>query len=437
MQQFKSYITESVLHKIEIQLMKLGYNKFKQKTRNTLLVYVPKSDRDLALADIAKKLKGELDKSPTTMRRISSAGAVLLPNGLYIGVKPDLTKGLKTDEQETLAGIFIATYLQNKKTTFSLEDLSKGERDVRSAHKINTLYPKAGRGWIESSTTIAKALGPYLAATKYEVHQRSGSKFEKNISDAAKRLLKDAGHKMGLDKWNPADIWIIKPKFANTNFKQFSDIVELNNWLLERFAAKDILGVSLKQVGKTAKVQVFNKDKPKPLKYEGWDVGKTGFVRALNGTIFFSGQSMIIRNFGRPESVSGEINGKLAQGGKVGHGALVSIWTKYDRSFEVMKHQVISTMYEKDPDKAYNILFDCMKELDPESITKYNDVTELKDAIEAKNNTLNYIISKIQVSTFIKSLNKMSNKDKDDLVGALVAYAASSTEVSSVFYKVS
>lgn len=439
MESFGSYLRESAsMLELERELMKIGYTKFKLKTRNTLLVYVPKSDRNLAMDDIAKKLGGIVDTSPVVMRKISSAGAVRLDKGkfagFFVGVKPDLSAGLKTDEQETLAGIFIAAYTQNKKSIFSMGDLERAEHLVNSAHKISTLYPKAGKGWIQSSSTIAKTIGPYLSG-QYEVHQRSKSKFVDNISKAAQTLIKQSGHKMLLDKWNPADIWLVKPKFASTNFKQFNDIVELNTWLLERFNNKEVIGVSLKQVGKSAKVQAFNKEARKPARYEGWDVGKTGFVNALNGTLYFDGGSMIIRNFGRPESVSGEINGKLAQGGKVGHGALKTIWKKYDSRFEVETHQSISSRYESDPDAVYNELFKYMKQLDPSSSVK--DAMALKEIVEAKNNTLNYIISKLQVSQFIISLDKMTKEQQNDLIGALLAYAASSTEISSVFYKVS
>jgi hypothetical protein len=439
------YIRESAdMDKLLNHLKKIGYNKYQTPTKKKVLVYVPKSDRMSAMNDLEKKLGGFIDKSPELMRAISSMGGIRFDSGPYkdmvVGVKPDQSKGLTTDEQETFAGLFIATKLAKPDTDFSEEDLTKyGDSSTFSKHKASELLMKASPGWVNSSTVIAEKLYPMLKGQKYEVHQRSGSKFEKAISTRAKQLIKESGHVMGLDKWNPADIWLVQPKFRNTNFNQFRSILDLNEWIAENFRSKTVMGVSLKQVGRSAKTEVFNDGNKTEIFYLKFDTGKTGFEKAINATVHFKGDStgsFVLRSFGRPESISAEINGALAQGGKVGAGPLFNIMKRFDRSFNTMTHQQISALYKNDPGKVHQMLYDRMKKLEPQQARRFNANT-LGKAIMSKPNSLIYVISKMQSSDVVMSITKMPKKKRDELLAAVISYAASSTEISSMFLKVS
>lgn len=425
-------------------LNKMGYSKYKASTKNTILVYVPKSDRKSAMSDLENKLGGYIDQSPETMRKISSLGGIKFDKGPYkgmlVGVKPDASKGLTTDEQETLAGLFISTKLQNSNTTYSIDDLQKyGDKHTFSKHKAQQLLEKASVGWVNSSKVIAEKLYPMFKGGNYQVHQRSGSKFEASISKRAKELIKESGHVMGLDKWNPADIWLVKSQYANTNFNQFKSILDLNEWIADNFKKKNVIGVSLKQVGKTAKTEVFNDGNKSEVFYLRFDTGKTGFEKAINATVHFKGEgpgSFVLRSFGRPVSINAEINGALAQGGKVGSGPLFNIVKRFDQNFRTMTHQEIASMYKRTPDRIFEMLYDRMKKLEPQQARKYN-AKSLGDAIKSKPNDLIYVISKMQSSDVVMSIEKMSKKKKDELLAAIISYAASSTEISSMFLKVS
>lgn len=430
-----------MLDGLKAKLQTMGYSKFKESTRSVLLVYVPKSDRQVAMTELQKLPGAILDKSPVMLRKVSSIGAISFKsgayNGLTVGVKPDASASLTTDEQETLAGIFIAAKNHDPRTKYTFEDLKAAEAHVVSKHKIDTLYEKAGKGWLASSEVVANTLAPKLTG-KFTVHQRSGSRWENKLSNHVKALLREAGYaRMSVDKWNPADIWLVKSTIETVDVTQYKTFPELNAWIKEKFDSKDLIAVSLKQVGKTAKVQVFNDEEKEAIEYTDFDVGKTGYVSALNGTIYFSGGDMVIRNFGRPEGVSGEINGKHAQGGKVGHGPLLQIWKKFDRSFSTLSHQDITQKYTSDPESVYQKIFDDMKALDRDSVLKYPTVDDLRSTVEGKSNKLNYVISKYQVGDLMKSLKNMSKENKDHLVNALIGYASSSLDISSVFYKVS
>ena len=169
---------------------------------------------------IKSTLEDIIDETKALYRsasNISSKGTAVWTEGDYAGlelaVKPYKDTSLNTDEQETLQGIFIATKFNNPNTTYQLDDLKKyGDPKTDSKYSIDSLYIKAKKMWIDSSIRTAdktyELKGKFGIKSDFRVQQRSNSKFVDNISKAAGKLMKEAGFRMGLDKWNPADIWL-------------------------------------------------------------------------------------------------------------------------------------------------------------------------------------------------------------------------------------
>jgi|TARA_R110001592_G_C13066873_1_gene741479 hypothetical protein len=373
---------------------------------------------------------------------VSSKGTAVWMEGEYAGlelaVKPYKDKSLNTDEQETLQGIYIATKFNNPSTNYSIEDLRRyGDPKVMSKYKIDDLFMKANKMWTDSSMRVgdfAYSLGKIKG--DFIVHQRSNSKFVTNISKAANMLIREAGYKMGLDKWNPADIWLVNPALQNTDFTKFRGIVELNKWILNRFNEGKLIPVSLKMTGKNVKLDIKNPNTiDKMFDYQSYDVGKKGYVEALNGTIFWDGGSMIIRNFGRPESVAGEINGKFAQGGKVKGGIILDAINRVGGRVNTKTHQEILKMYDQMPMVLYKKLFQDMAKLDSSTFNRY-DLDKFMSEVEVKANKLNYLISKYQVGDIMQAFLKLNKEQKNKVILAAVGYAGSETDVSSVHIKI-
>jgi hypothetical protein len=93
-------------------------------------------------------------------------------------------------------------------------------------------------------------------------------------------------------------------------------------------------------------------------------------------------------------------------------------------------------MYDATPDKLYRILYDQMKSLDPIKASSYN-YDKFVSEIEAKDNKLNYLISKYQVSDIMQTVKKMTKDQRNKAIRSFIGYASSSLEISSIFYKVS
>ena len=425
------------LQKLITSLQKLGYVKVVALKTNVAAIYVPKSDRAIELKNVARKLRGKYETGGKAQRESgSSIGGVYVKDDLIVGAKPDASKSLNTDQQETLQGIYIAAKMMKPSTTYSMADLrAASAKKVQSKFSIDDLYEIAGKGWLESSRLAADAVYEFLGRHDYVVCQRSKSKFVENISRAATKLIRESGKNMGIDKWNPADIWLVKKDLLSHNFKQYTSIIDLNEFIFESYKAKDIVGVSLKATKKKATVKIFNDGIKQEFKYEGFRPGAS-FVKSMGNEVFFTGGKITFRLFGRPADVIGEINGKHAAGGKVGGGPLFKIMRDFDKSFQVPKWKDIMKMYETKPEFVVSHIYKQMKELAP---AEANSITEdeFATAIEEKGNTETYIISKWHASEVVKSFEKMKPAKRDDCIAAILGYASSSTEISSIFIKVS
>ena len=143
------------------------------------------------------------------------------------------------------------------------------------------------------------------------------------------RKYKSGSGMTGDDKWNPADIWAIK-----TGYTQKTDcksLQEYNDFVLEQYEAKKLIGISLKKVprGQVNK-QVYNDGSSKvTAKFKGvkpmTDVtaSKDVYLTVSSGAKDYDIQ---LRNFSSravTSSWQGEVKGKSAAGGKIGGGLLI------------------------------------------------------------------------------------------------------------------
>ena len=193
-----------------------------------------------------------------------------------------------------------------------------------------------------------------------------------------------------------------------------------------------MIPVSLKFTGKNVKYEIKNSNTiDKMFDYKDFDLGKTGYTGSLYGNISYSGGSISLRNFGRPESISGEINGEFAQGGKVKLSVFVDAINRLGGNMKTKTHQEIRAMYEKTPTMLYDKLHKDMLALTNEKMTR----DELASEVETKVNKINFVISKYQVGDLLRAFNKLSKEKKEKVLSAAVGYAGSETEISSVHLK--
>lgn len=89
----KSFLIESPIENVQLDLKKAGYNDFKVKSKKVLVVLTDKN-RTKVIEDILKKLPDAVYDS--TPKSISSLGVIKDPRGVDIIVKPKSRQGVNS-----------------------------------------------------------------------------------------------------------------------------------------------------------------------------------------------------------------------------------------------------------------------------------------------------------------------------------------------------
>ena len=175
--------------------------------------------------------------------------------------------------------------------------------------------------WIQSCTLGANKLWKtFKGKGKFVFHR--GSKTVDAIENNFKRIKKLEGIRMDLNKWSPADIYIVDKDFDITCLNEEKTILGLNQCMQERIENNTLIGVSLKKIMGSAKITLKNvfKDMKTTRKYDGYTFSDT----SMDGYLNISGGTKIqFRSFGGPTSLTGwqgEVKGAQANQGKISLG---------------------------------------------------------------------------------------------------------------------
>ena len=306
--------------------------------------------------------------------------------------------------------------------TDSTIESTKGKVNITDFNGAAELL-KNNKGWVESSVSIANELASQF---KGSFIQNRGSEWVKNLEIAVKPLLKNVGIK-DINKWSPADIWMVAPSEMNITWPNSLD--EINSLLLIKYEEGKIIGVSLKKAGKQATLKVFNSPKSDKTTYEFKGIDPR--PNAAKAFVLFDDASMEFRTFGGLGSFQGEILGKKAAGGKVGY----TIIKKALKDNGVtppepkdIKNQVVS----EDPEfkKKFQKLWNATPGLEPSDFE-----TQFDNPKKSPNQNLIYRISKYLALFVVNSIN--NSNDPSEIITDIINYASSSTDKSAIFIKAS
>lgn len=165
------------------------------------------------------------------------------------------TDAKETEKQENGSRVYFEAYIE------------KGIRDFTKLSTIvKKVYPNVNNEWMESFRKQAEALKGYLKTNKDYTYSRDKG-FMPFIEDIAK---KRCGVSIK-DRWNPADIYLIKTKKEKEIMKKLEEITissdkdtnlsSLNSYMRELVNSFDMVPVSLKAIAtktKTAKAEGAN-----------------------------------------------------------------------------------------------------------------------------------------------------------------------------------
>jgi hypothetical protein len=268
----------------------------------------------------------------------------------------------------------------------------------------------------------------------FEFHR--GGKLVDSIYDEWRKFKKGSGI-TGDDKWNPADIWMIRKKFKLET--GHATLTDYNRYIYDQFALTNLIGVSLKKIGPKDEPhsKIFNNGKPLIANFTGIKIGE---VMTDSKDIYIKYKSegkdgeVQLRNFSSrpvPSSWQGEIKGKAAAGGKIGGGVIMdgALAAGVQRTKLTFPNQ---TPIDKPSEADFKKFATMFKELTGTKKSVADLVIEAK-AGHRKDKTwwMSKYIGVDLVYTMLKE------KKMDELCKYIYEYASSATKNSSIFIKYS
>ena len=151
---------------------------------------------------------------------------------------------------------------QENATRFVCEQVIEKGKFPRDS-EIEKIYPKYDDEWYETFKMQSDALKKWLKGKKgYEYSRDKG----------AMPIIEKAATNCGVrqkDSWNPADIYIIKKSNASKILKKIEEIGNrkteneakldaLNEYMRDQFVKRELVGISLKKLGKNVSLEETN-----------------------------------------------------------------------------------------------------------------------------------------------------------------------------------
>jgi hypothetical protein len=263
-----------------------------------------------------------------------------------------------------------------------------------------------------------------------------GGDLVNSIYDNWRKFKKGSGI-TGDDKWNPADIWMIRKGFKLQT--KFDTLGEYNRYVYDEFAYTNMIGISLKKIGPKDQPhsKFFNNGKPLVAQFTGVKLGMN-MTDSKDIYIQYKSEGVAgevqLRNFSSrpvPSSWQGEIKGKAAAGGKIGGGIIFegAVEAGVNKSKLTQPNQ---TPIDKPTDADFKKFATMFKELSGSKEKIDTLITQAK-AGHRKDKTwwMSKYIGIDLVYTVIKE------KKMDALCKYIYEYASSATKNSSIFIKYS
>ena len=239
------------------------------KVQVGLRVYVPLSERETAVYNVKNSLDG--DDIETSIKDdkqldVSIEGA---DKGQVIRLifKDESSKGsgggaAATKIQEAAQCVYAAIrYYCGDVKVITDDDLKCGAKYTNAPGVRLEEIEALPKEWKDSSWEGAKEIFDKVGDGKF-IFVRGDKMVEKEISEAFKRV-KNQTNLSSEDKWNPADIWMVKAGMRRkiaAKLKKENTIDCLNNYIQQSRADGDLIGISLKKIEGSPTMKLLNAD---------------------------------------------------------------------------------------------------------------------------------------------------------------------------------
>lgn len=332
-------------------------------------------------------------------------------------------------EQTKLAESAQAIYAQarwNGSTDYTIADIKKAYADSDTNETLEKIISKLSGDWRSSSILGAEKLYEEFKGKQYTFHR--GSQWVEILHNHWKTLNRKEQLFSNINKWSPADIYMVSAKGERVDVTKSENIVELNNIMLENITSKDIIGVSLKFMKNSSTLSYYNMGgKKKVVKFESFTTGEQSFFLSKDVYIYFTVDNRVqFRTF--PEVFQGEIKGANANQGKLSYGPIQGILRKL-KIPNLSDVKVLRSGLENNDVKIYTEFWNNYKKYAKE--TKKMSLKEFMGECSKKGTS--WAFSKFLGCQLIDRIS--THERYDDFVTECVAYASSSSDLSGPFVK--
>jgi len=417
-----------------------------------MVVYVPQAKRVTAAANIQASLDGD-GVIAEILEKETELDVYLIDDVkkyIRILVKPNGSKGsgggsAATAIQEAAQCVYAAMrYYCGKKEIYTEEDLQCGMKYTDAPGvKLEDIMglPKE---WKEGSVKGANEIFEKVGGTGWKFLRGDSIIDDGAIKKAFGRVKKQT-NLSSEDKWNPADIWMVKESEINAIKKHLdgeNTIDCLNNALLQRFNDGSLIGISLKKIEGDPKMDIKNNqtaavrkanEKAKFVKYD------LTFTSSMDVYLYY-GQGTFekfqARNFGGSSKGDWklELKGKSAAQGKIQGAVLIELLR--NAGFTNISQFKIPTWAESAPGtspaqkKITTEIYNLLKDYNAKGMTG----TEINNKAEIAKQDKSWRYSKLAGLRFLDWLQNTCS-DKDMAMKEIYLYASSQSDKSSVYYK--
>ena len=305
-------------------------------------------------------------------------------------------------------------------------------KDVKGKTITDENYPsmcsQLPDDWIKSCLAGANKLHAKYGSGNYTFHR--GSPLVNQIEANFKRVKKAEGLRMDLNKWSPADIYLVRKDFEMKCIAEEKSILGLNACMRRELDAGRLIGVSLKKITGQANLKPMNQKGTTPeIKYNGYELSPDSMDGYLKVKVNGGNAKIQFRSFGGNTSLTGwqgEVKGASANQGKISYGPINMILRNHGVG-QIRANAAADA--KKNDDSVATMIAKGMIELG----TWKGKTADHIQRVKAESDKWRY--SKLQVVQLLNIVKNLPGPKQNQVMEDLFLYASSQSQYSAPYMK--
>ena len=421
----KKQVLKAGPRSVKIRVSSPQRAELQQRITDQLTAYGVKYTNDIVKSESSFPVTNIKFRDNTTLR------IVYKKLGGGSGAGAALTKLAESSQALYAAVVFNVLKRPMTNKDVNLDNFQKALSTAITDENFDSMVNKLPDDWVNSSIAGANALWRrYGNKGKFQFHR--GSPQVSQIEGTFTAINRQEGAFGNLNKWSPADIYMIGAKYNPASIAGEKTLKGLNVAMWENLQANQLIGVSLKKI--TGSGSISNMNFPTDRKQTSAEFrGSTTNMDAMDGYIKWGvggNERIQFRSFGGETSLTGwqgEIKGASANQGKVSLGPINFVLKTHGLQQLPASKESARLAQENSPQHASTIA---------SLMVQYgiaDDVQGTAEMIQQKSNKYRY--SKYLVMLLLTTMNNAPKAVADEVVQDLYLYASSQASYSAPYIK--